>query len=65
MSKISQTIKEMAPKKKGASKTILLDFSNLTEAWRWVERQAAKHRCSKTAYIRALIELDHKTRGGE
>jgi len=59
MSKISSVLNAMRPKRK-TSKTILLDFDQLPEAYRWLERQAAVHQCSKTAYVKALIEMDRK-----
>jgi hypothetical protein len=66
MSKISQAIKDTSPKKKrNASRTILIDFIHMPDAWNWIERQATVHGCSKTAYLRGLIELDRKDNGGK
>lgn len=57
MSKLKQIIKEMAPKK-GKSRALLLEFTHSPEVWHWLERQAAVQGCSKTTYVKALIEQD-------
>lgn len=60
MSTLKKEVRILSPKKEKRSKTLLLDFGQLTEAWRWLERQAATHGCSKTVYVKALIENDRK-----
>ena len=46
------------PKRSPKRKSLLLDLDKNPKALRWLERQAAKHQCSKTSYVEALIEQD-------
>lgn len=65
MSKLSVEIKRIAPKKSKKTRALLIDLDHMPEAFRWLERQAHVHGCSKTAYVKALIEVDRKEKEGE
>lgn len=59
---ITSVINSRRPKRKG-NKSILIDLEKNPKIGHWLARQAAKHNCSKTAYIEALIEKDRLDNG--
>lgn len=61
IAKILRQKTKPAPKKK----SLLLDLEKNPKTLHWLNRQAAKHNCSKTAYVEALIEQDRIKNGGE
>ena len=60
---IKNELKKIAPKKAKQNKALLIDLDQLPAAWLWLETQAHLHGCSKTSYVKALIELDRKEKG--
>lgn len=61
---IAKFVKNVRPKAKPTKKTMLIDLTSKPESYRWLERQAAKFKCSKTAYVEALIEQDKERNSG-